>query len=162
MVVDTQWANLVHQKSEAIKLLEQDYVQKIRTLEEQFYTQQKSHESREIELLKTIDSLKNEITSKESTMDDMQSNVDTLEGGVQVLNQEIAQQNEQLMRNRRDADQKIRLVPGTRILTNITRSPFCLSGYTLVAYPTLSYLFADSALITLTFALISLLLFLHK
>ncbi|GJQ72878.1 hypothetical protein Trydic_g1526 [Trypoxylus dichotomus] len=84
--LDTQWANLIHQKSEAIKLVEDEYVLKYKTLEEQFYTQQKSHEAREIELLKSIDSLKNEITSKESAVDDLQNNVDTLEGGIQVLN----------------------------------------------------------------------------
>lgn len=77
-------------------------------LEEQFYTQQKSHTTREIELLKTIDSLKNEIISKDSTLDDLQNNVDTLEGGIQVLNQEIAHQGEQLIKTRRDSEYKIR------------------------------------------------------
>ncbi|XP_022908515.2 protein FAM184A isoform X2 [Onthophagus taurus] len=84
--LDTQWANLIHQKSEAIKLVEDEYVDKYNRLEEQFYAQQKSHESREIELLKSIDALKNEISSKNSAVDDLQNNVDTLEGGVQVLN----------------------------------------------------------------------------
>lgn len=106
--IDTQWENLIHQKSEAVKLVEEEYVTKYKTLEEQFYTQQKSHENREIELLKTIDSLKNEVTSKDSTIDDLQSNMDTLEGGIQVLNQEIAQQGEQLVKIRRDSDYKIR------------------------------------------------------
>lgn len=103
-----QWENLIHQKSEAIKLVEEEYVTKYKTLEEQFYTQQKSHTSREIELLKTIDSLKNDLASKDSTIDDLQNNVDTLEGGVQVLHQEIAQQGEQLLKTKQDADQKIR------------------------------------------------------
>lgn len=85
-ILDTQWANLIHQKSEAIKLVEDEYVSKYKTVEEQFYTQQKSHEAREIELLKSIDSLKNEISSKNSAVDDLQNNVDTLEGGIQVLN----------------------------------------------------------------------------
>lgn len=106
---DEQWANLIHQKNETIRLVEEEYVSKYKTLEEQFYTQQKSHESREIELLKTIDSLKNEVTSKDSTVDDLQNNVDTLEGGIQVLNQEIADQNEKLVKNKREADLKVRL-----------------------------------------------------
>ncbi|KAJ8961883.1 hypothetical protein NQ318_021501, partial [Aromia moschata] len=93
---------------EAIQLLEEEYVTKYKTLEEQFYTQQKSHSLREIELLKTIDSLKNELESKESTIDDLQNNIDTLEGGVQVLNQEIFQQGEDIVKSRREADQKIR------------------------------------------------------
>lgn len=80
---------------------------KYKTLEEQFYTQQKSHEAREIELLKTIDSLKNDIASKDSTIDDLQCNLDTLDGGIQVLNQEVANNNEQLMKIRRDSDYKI-------------------------------------------------------
>ncbi|KAK9752453.1 hypothetical protein QE152_g4185 [Popillia japonica] len=84
--LDTQWANLIHQKSEAVQLVEDEYVSKYKTLEEQFYTQQKSHEAREIELLKSIDSLKNEISSKNSAVEDLQNNVDTLEGGIQVLN----------------------------------------------------------------------------
>ncbi|XP_017785670.1 PREDICTED: nucleoprotein TPR isoform X2 [Nicrophorus vespilloides] len=106
--LDAQWDNLIHQKSEAIKLVEDEYVNKYKTLEEQFYTQQKSHEAREVELLKSIDSLKNDVSSKSSTIDDLQNNVDVLEGGVQVLNQEIANQGEQLEKNRKDADQKIR------------------------------------------------------
>lgn len=105
-----QWENLIHQKSEAIKLVEDEYVSKYKTLEEQFYTQQKSHTSREIELLKTIDSLKNDLASKDSTIDDLQNNVDTLEGGIQVLHQEIAQQGEQLLKSKQEADLKIRLV----------------------------------------------------
>lgn len=108
MILDAQWENLIHQKSEAIKLVEEEYVSKYKLLEEQFYTQQKSHTAREIELLKTIDSLKNEIVSKDSMADDLQNNVDTLEGGIQVLNQEIAHQGEQLLKIRRDADYKIR------------------------------------------------------
>lgn len=108
LITDEQWANLIHQKSAAIRLVEEEYVTKLKTLEEQFYTQQKSHASREVELLKTIDSLKNDLASKDSTVDDLQSNVDTLEGGVQVLHQEIAQQAEQLMKTTQDADQKIR------------------------------------------------------
>lgn len=81
---------------------------KLKTVEEQFYTQQKSHASREVELLKTIDSLKNDLQSKDSTIDDLQNNVDTLEGGVQVLHQEVAQQGEELMKSRQDADHKLR------------------------------------------------------
>lgn len=77
---------MIHQKSEAIKLVEDEYVTKYKTVEEQFYTQQKSHENREIELLKSIDTLKNEIGSKDSAVEDLQNNVDTLEGGIQVLN----------------------------------------------------------------------------
>lgn len=61
-----------------------------------------------MELLKTIDTLKNDLLSKDSTIDDLQNNVDTLEGGVQVLNQEIAQQGENLMKNRQDSDHRIR------------------------------------------------------
>lgn len=106
--LDSQWENLIRQKSDAVQLVEDEYVVKYKTLEEHFYTQQKSHSSREIELLKTIDSLKNELGSKESTIDDLQNNVDTLDGGVQVLNQEIAQQSDEIMRNRREADQKLR------------------------------------------------------
>lgn len=106
--LDAQWSNLLRQKSEAVKLLEEEYVLKYMTLEEQFYTQQKSHTTREVELLKTIDSLKNEIESRDSAIHDLQSNVDTLEGGVQVLNQEIFQHNEELNQNRREADQKIK------------------------------------------------------
>lgn len=98
---------MIHQKSEAVQLVEEEYVSKYKTMEEQFYTQQKSHEAREIELLKTIDSLKNEITSKDSTIDDLQNNLDTMDGGIQVLNQEIAQQNEELLKARRNSDQKV-------------------------------------------------------
>lgn len=83
---------------------------KYKLLEEQFQTQQKSHSQREVELLKTIDSLKNELQSKESTLDDLQNTVDTLEGGVQVLNQEIFQQTEDLAKSKRESDQKIRYV----------------------------------------------------
>lgn len=108
--IDMQWDNLIHQKSEAIKLVEDEYVSKYKTLEEQFYTQQKSHTSREIELLKTIDSLKNDLDSKDSTIDDLQNNVDTLEGGVQVLHQEVAQQSEQLLKSKQEAELKIRFV----------------------------------------------------
>ncbi|XP_050311258.1 protein FAM184A-like isoform X2 [Anthonomus grandis grandis] len=106
--LDAQWDNLIHQKSEAIKLVEDEYVSKYRTLEEQFYTQQKSHTAREIELLKSIDALKNELESKESTVDDLQNNVETLEGGIQVLNHEIAQQADDLAKVKNEADQKIR------------------------------------------------------
>ncbi|ENN82980.1 hypothetical protein YQE_00656, partial [Dendroctonus ponderosae] len=106
----SQWENLIHQKSEAIKLVEDEYVLKYKTLEEQFYAQQKSHCSREIELLKAIDALKNEIQSKDSTLDDLQNNVETLEGGVQLLNQEIAQQNSDLAKVKTEAEQKVRQV----------------------------------------------------
>ncbi|XP_044258104.1 protein FAM184A-like isoform X1 [Tribolium madens] len=106
--LDSQWENLISQKSEAVKLVEDEYVMKYKTLEEQFTTQQKSHEAREVELLKAIDSLKNELGSKESALDDLQSNVDTLEGGIQVLNNEIAQQNDQIIKTKKESDQKIR------------------------------------------------------
>lgn len=99
---------MISQKSEAVRLVEDEYVTKYKILEEQFQTQQKSHESREIELLKAIDSLKNEMSSKDAAMEDLQNNVDTLEGGIQVLNGEIAQQQEQLTRNRRESEQKMR------------------------------------------------------
>lgn len=91
-----------------MKLVEDEYVTKYKTLEEQCVTQQKSHGAREIDLLKVIDSLKNELGSKESALDDLQSNVDTLEGGIQVLNNEIAQQNDQLIKTKKESDQKIR------------------------------------------------------
>lgn len=107
-ISDEQWDNLIHQKGESIQLLEEEYVNKYRLLEEQFQTQQKSHSQREVELLKTIDSLKNELQSKESTLDDLQNNVDTLEGGIQVLNQEIALHSEDLAKNKRESDHKIR------------------------------------------------------
>nr|CAI5848722.1 unnamed protein product [Callosobruchus analis] len=97
-----------HRNELAIALLEEEYVTKYKTLEEQFYSQQKSHEAREVELLKTVDALKNELQSKEGIIDDLQSNVDTLEGGVQVLNQEIAQQNFEMTKMRREADQRTR------------------------------------------------------
>ncbi|XP_074041146.1 uncharacterized protein isoform X2 [Leptinotarsa decemlineata] len=106
--IDQQWDNLIHQKSEAIQLLEEEYVSKYKTLEEQFYTQQKSHSLREVELLKTIDSLKNELESKESTIEDLQNNVDTLEGGIQVLNQELALQSDETTKNGKEWDQKVR------------------------------------------------------
>ncbi|KAK4882817.1 hypothetical protein RN001_006136 [Aquatica leii] len=106
--LDSQWENLIHQKNEAIILVEEEYVTKYKTLEEQFYTQKKSHESREIELLKAIDSLKNEIVSKNSAIDDLQNNVDTLEGGIQVLNQEMAFHGETMNKTKIDADYKIR------------------------------------------------------
>jgi predicted nucleic acid-binding Zn-ribbon protein len=105
---DAQWENLISQKSEAVKLVEDEYVTKYKTLEEQFLMQQKSHTAREIDLLKVIDSLKNELGSKESALDDLQNNVDTLEGGIQVLNGEIAQQGDQLIKTKKEADQKIR------------------------------------------------------
>lgn len=107
-ISDEQWDNLIHQKGESIQLLEEEYVNKYNVLEEQFKTQQKSHSQREVELLKTIDSLKNELQSKESTLDDLQNTVDTLEGGIQVLNQEIAQQSEDLAKSKRESDQKMR------------------------------------------------------
>lgn len=107
-ILDVQWENLISQKSEAVQLVEEEYVTKYKILEEQFTTQQKSHQAREIELLKAIDSLKNELKSKESSLEDLQNNVDTLEGGVQVLNQEIAQQNDDLAKNKKETDQKIR------------------------------------------------------
>ena len=91
-----------------MKLVEEEYITKYQTLEEQFLTQQKSHQAREIDLLKVIDSLKNELGSKDSALDDMQSNVDTLEGGIQVLNEEIAQQNDQLTKTKKESDHKIR------------------------------------------------------
>lgn len=77
-------------------------------MEEQLSTQQKSHTAREVELLKSIDSFKNDLQSKDCTIDDLQSNIDTLEGGVQVLHNEIAQQGEQLLKSRQEADHKIR------------------------------------------------------
>lgn len=107
-LLDTQWENLIHQKSEAVRLVEEEYVLKYKTLEEQFYTQQKSHENREVELLKAIDTLKNEITSKGSTIDDLQNNVDTLEGGIQVLNQELAYHGETVCKTKIDAEYKIK------------------------------------------------------
>lgn len=108
---DSQWENLKLQKCEAVKLVEDEYVTKYNTLEEQLYTQQKSSSSREVELLKTIDALKNEILSKDSTIDDLQSSIETLEGGVQVLNQEIAQETSDLAKLKTEADEKIRLEP---------------------------------------------------
>ncbi|CAH0559520.1 unnamed protein product [Brassicogethes aeneus] len=106
--LDSQWENLIHQKDESIRLMEEEYVSKYKTLEEQCQIQQKSHSSREIELLKTIDSLKNELQSKSLTIDDLQNNVETLEGGVQVLNNEIAQQGDQSSRSRKESEAKIR------------------------------------------------------
>lgn len=106
--VDSQWENLIHQKNEAIHLVEDEYVVKYKTLEEQFYTQQKSHSAREVELLKTIDSLKNELQSKNCTIDDLQNNVDALEGGIQVLNNEIVQQGDNLFKSGKEAESKIR------------------------------------------------------
>lgn len=90
--------------------MDEEYINKYKLLEEQFLTQQKSHSQREVELLKTIDSLKHELQGKESTTEDLQNTVDTLEGGIQVLNQEIAQHSEDLAKTRMDSDQKIRLV----------------------------------------------------
>ncbi|XP_045465538.1 protein FAM184A-like isoform X2 [Harmonia axyridis] len=106
--LDEQWENLRKQKQEAIDLVENEYVSKYKALEENFLTQQKSHEQREIELLKTVDSLKNELESKNSIIDDLQNNVDTLEGGIQVLNMEIAQQCEDLTRAREEAKSRIK------------------------------------------------------
>ncbi|KAG5888068.1 hypothetical protein JTB14_010043 [Gonioctena quinquepunctata] len=105
--IDQQWENLIEQKSESIQFLEEQYVSKYKMLEDQFYIQQKSHSIREVELLKTIDSLKNELQSKESTIEDLQNNVDTLEGGIQVLNQEIAQESDETNKSRREWEQKI-------------------------------------------------------
>lgn len=110
LLLDCQWENLIHQKNEAIRLVEDEYVMKYKTLEEQFHTQQKSHEAREVELLKTIDSLKNEVDSRGTTIDDLQSNVETLEGGVQVLNQQIAHQGDKLVKGKAEADSKLRFV----------------------------------------------------
>uniref|UniRef100_A0A1Y1KHN1 Protein FAM184A/B N-terminal domain-containing protein n=1 Tax=Photinus pyralis TaxID=7054 RepID=A0A1Y1KHN1_PHOPY len=106
--LDAQWENLIRQKNEAIILVEEEYVTKLKTLEDQFYTQQKSHQSREVELLKAIDSLKNEIISKNSAIEDLQSNVDTLEGGIQVLHQEMAYNGETANKIKMEADYKIR------------------------------------------------------
>ncbi|KAK9874981.1 hypothetical protein WA026_005797 [Henosepilachna vigintioctopunctata] len=106
--LDNQWENLLKQRQEAVDLVEKEYVTKYKVLEENFHIQQKSHEQREIELLKTIDSLKNELESKTSVIEDLQNNVDTLEGGVQVLNREIAQQCEDLNKARLEADMKIK------------------------------------------------------
>ncbi|XP_060524226.1 protein FAM184A-like isoform X2 [Cylas formicarius] len=142
--LDSQWGNLIHQKSEAIKLVENEYVSKYNTLEEQFYTQQKSHTAREIELLKTIDSLKNELQSKESTLDDLQNNVDTLEGGVQVLNNEIAQQAETMTKMKNETDQKIRCTkPDLPCIVFI--------------FPLILYFISRSILQTLTFIAVALL-----
>ncbi|KAJ8983029.1 hypothetical protein NQ317_014326 [Molorchus minor] len=55
--LDAQWENLIQQKRRR-------YSASGRRIQEQFYTQQKSHSLREVELLKTIDSLKNELGSK--------------------------------------------------------------------------------------------------
>lgn len=105
---DAQWENLISQKSEAVKLVEEEFITKYKTLEEQFLAQQRSHSAREVDLLKVIDSLKNELQSKDSSLEDLQSNVDTLEGGIQVLNQEVAQQNDQLVKTKKESDHKIR------------------------------------------------------
>lgn len=107
LIADTQWDDLIHQKTEAVKLVEDEYVSRYKTLEEQFVSQKKSHEAREVELLKTIDSIKNELLSKDSTIDDLQNNIDTLEGGIQVLNQEIAQQGKEIQKILSDSDIKI-------------------------------------------------------
>ncbi|XP_066150093.1 protein FAM184A-like isoform X2 [Euwallacea fornicatus] len=106
--LDSQWENLKHQKSEAVKLVEDEYVSKYRTLEDQLCMQQKSSSAREIELLKAIDTLKHDIQSKDSTIDDLQNSIETLEGGVQVLNHEIAQQTSELTKSKTEAEQKIR------------------------------------------------------
>lgn len=98
------------QRQEAVDLVENEYVSKYKALEENFLTQQNSHQQREIELLKTVDSLKNELESKNSIIEDLQNNVDTLEGGIQVLNMEIAQQCEDLNRAREDAKSRIKWV----------------------------------------------------
>lgn len=101
---------------------------KYRTLEEQFHTQHKSHESREIELLKTIDSLKNEVGSRDSTIDDLQSNVETLEGAVQVLNQQVACQSDKLGKTKAVTDEKVRLVGKSKITTLRTNKITCDLG----------------------------------
>lgn len=98
------------QRQEAVDLVENEYVSKYKALEENFLTQQNSHQQREIELLKTVDSLKNELESKNSIIEDLQNNVDTLEGGIQVLNMEIAQQCEDLNRAREEAKSRIKWV----------------------------------------------------
>ncbi|XP_044756364.1 protein FAM184A isoform X2 [Coccinella septempunctata] len=105
--LDEQWENLIKQRQEAVDLVESEYVSKYKALEENFVIQQKSHEQREIELLKTVDSLKNELETKNSIIEDLQNNVDTLEGGIQVLNMEIAQQCEDLNRAREEAKSKM-------------------------------------------------------
>ncbi|XP_063909487.1 protein FAM184A isoform X2 [Zophobas morio] len=149
--LDSQWDNLISQKSEAVKLVEEEYITKYQTLEEQFLTQQKSHQAREIDLLKVIDSLKNELGSKDSALDDMQSNVDTLEGGIQVLNEEIAQQNDQLTKTKKESDHKIRC---TKDLSTNT-------SYLVLLFPLLSWFLSASFIQTLTFILLSLFCLLH-
>ncbi|XP_044258106.1 protein FAM184A-like isoform X3 [Tribolium madens] len=149
--LDSQWENLISQKSEAVKLVEDEYVMKYKTLEEQFTTQQKSHEAREVELLKAIDSLKNELGSKESALDDLQSNVDTLEGGIQVLNNEIAQQNDQIIKTKKESDQKIRC----------TKDMSTDKSFLVLLFPLLSWLLSNSVIQTLAFIILSLFCLLH-
>ncbi|XP_056638100.1 golgin subfamily A member 6-like protein 22 isoform X2 [Diorhabda sublineata] len=103
-----QWENLIQQKKEAIQFLEEKYIAKCVQLEEQLNVLQKSHSAREVELLKTVDSLKNEIQSKESIIQDMQSNMDMLEGGIQVLNKELAEQSELMAKEKKESEQKLR------------------------------------------------------
>ncbi|CAH1237321.1 unnamed protein product [Diabrotica balteata] len=103
-----QWENLIQQKKEAIQFLEEKYIAKCVQLEDQLNQLQKSHSAREVELLKTVDSLKNEVQSKESIIQDMQSNMDMLEGGIQVLNKELAEQNDVMMKEKKESEQKLR------------------------------------------------------
>ncbi|CAG9854913.1 unnamed protein product [Phyllotreta striolata] len=106
--LEEQWENLIQQKKEAIQFLEEKYISKCQQLQEQLQQQQKSHTGREVELLKTVDALKNELQSKESIIEDMQSSLETLEGGIQVLNQEIAHQSEVILKEKKDYEQKLR------------------------------------------------------
>ncbi|KAF5276036.1 hypothetical protein FQA39_LY00832 [Lamprigera yunnana] len=148
--LDDQWENLIHQKNEAILLVEEEYVTKYKTLEQQFHTQKKSHESREIELLKAIDSLKNEIVSKTSAIDDLQNNVDTLEGGIQVLNQEMAFYGETMNKTTTDADYKIRCTKGSDM------------KFLSILYPSLSWFLSDSWLLFTISLIISFSFYLYK
>ncbi|CAH1237315.1 unnamed protein product [Diabrotica balteata] len=106
--LEEQWENLIQQKKEAIQFLEEKYIAKCVQLEDQLNQLQKSHSAREVELLKTVDSLKNEVQSKESIIQDMQSNMDMLEGGIQVLNKELAEQNDVMMKEKKESEQKLR------------------------------------------------------
>ncbi|XP_049821695.1 protein FAM184A-like isoform X2 [Aethina tumida] len=146
--LDSQWENLIHQKNEAIHLVEDEYVVKYKTLEEQFYTQQKSHSAREVELLKTIDSLKNELQSKNCTIDDLQNNVDALEGGIQVLNNEIVQQGDNLFKSGKEAESKI----------SCTKDLSTDMSYLVLIFPCLSWILSISLFQTIAFFVISLIL----
>lgn len=114
--LEEQWENLIQQKKEAIQFIEEKYIAKCVQLEEQLNVLQKSHSAREVELLKTVDSLKNEIQSKESIIHDMQSNMDMLEGGIQVLNKELAEQSDLMTKEKKESEQKLR-----NILTKISK-----------------------------------------